>query len=96
MNIWKIIFSRSPAIVGQIKGIIRESTGAADFVSKVEQAGFRRVKEDFVGLYLQKGDCTLIVNVLASRGSDRIWCLSMIASKTSEIVNLIDEGETSF
>jgi hypothetical protein len=81
--------------VEEVKSIIRTSNGARDFVSRANQAGWQKFKEDFIGLYLQKGDCTLILAVLPSHGPDSIWCLSM-ASKGSDTVNLIDEGKTTF
>lgn len=84
------------SIVEEVKETIRNASGALDFVSRAKQAGFRAIKEDFIGLYLQKGDCTLILAVLPSRGLDSIWCLSMIENKGAEIVNLINEGKITF
>jgi hypothetical protein len=81
--------------VEEVKAIIRISSGARDFISKANWAGYRSVKEDFIGLHLQKGDCTVILTVLASRGPDTIWCLSM-ASKGSPTVHLINEGKVTF
>jgi hypothetical protein len=81
--------------VEEIKDIIRKSSGARDFVSRAYQSGWQKFKEDFIGLYLQKGDCTVILAVLPSHGPDLIWCLSM-ASKGSDTVNLIDEGKLTF
>jgi hypothetical protein len=63
---------------------------------RANQAGFRAIKEDFIGLYLEKGDCTLILAVLPSHGPDTIWCLSMIATKGSGVVNLVNEGKVTF
>ena len=86
---------RPPNVVEEVKDIIRKASGARDFVSRANGRGFRAIKEDFVGLWLQKGDCTLILAVLPNRGPDSIWCLSM-ASKGSDTVNLIDEGKITF
>jgi len=83
------------SLVKEVKDIIRKSSGARDFVARANRAGFRTIKEDFIGLYLQKEDCTVILAVLPSHGPDTIWCLSM-ASKGSETVNLIDEGKITF
>src|ERR1017187_5607880 len=87
--------ARPTNVVEEVKDIIRKASGARDFVSRANQAGFRAIKEDFIGLWLQKGDCTLILAVLPSHGPDSIWCLSM-ASKGSDTVNLIDEGKMTF
>ncbi len=81
--------------VEEVKDIIRKASGARDFVSRANQAGWQKFKEDFIGLYLQKGDCTLILAVLPSHGPDTIWCLSM-APKGSGTTNLIDEGKNTF
>jgi hypothetical protein len=83
-------------IVEEVKDMLRKASGAQDFVAKANRFGFRAAKEDFMGLWLEKGDCTLILAVLPSHGSDLIWCLSMIESKDAEIVNLVNEGKLTF
>ena len=84
------------SVVAEVKAVLRAASGALNFVARAKQAGFRAVKEDFIGLYLQKGECTLILAVLPSRGPDSIWCLSMIENKGAEIVNLVNEGKFTF
>lgn len=84
------------SVVAEVKAMLRAASGALNFVARTKQAGFRAVKEDFIGLYLQKGDCTLILTVLPSHGPDSIWCLSMIENKGAEIVNLVNEGKLTF
>jgi len=83
-------------VVEEVKEMLRNASGALDFVARAKQAGFRAIKEDFIGLWLEKGDCTLILAVLPSHGPDSIWCLSMIENKGAEIVNLINEGKITF
>ena len=84
------------SIVDDVKDILIKASGAREFVIKINSIGFRVVKEDFTGLHMQKGDTNLILSVLPSRGPDLIWCLSMIPTKGSGIVNLVDEGRRTF
>ena len=82
--------------VAEVKDMLRNAAGARDFVAKAQRAGFGTVKEDFLGLHLSRGDCNLILVILASRGPDSIWALSMTTGKGSGIVNLVDEGRLTF
>ena len=85
-----------PANVEVIKDLLRRISGARDFIQKAQAVGFRFVKEDQIGLILAKGECTLILCVLPSRGPDSIWCLSLFEKKGSPTVNLVDEGKLQF
>lgn len=78
--------------VEEVKDIIRQSSGAKDFLSRATQAGWKKIKEDFIGIYLQKGDATLIFGVLPSHGSDTIWN-AMMMTKDTGTVYLITEGK---
>lgn len=84
------------SVVAEVKDMLRNASGARDFVARANRAGFFKVKEDWSGLHMNRGECHLILSVLGSRGPDSIWCLSMIANKSSETVNLVDEGKLSF
>jgi hypothetical protein len=79
-------------VVEEAKDIIRSSRGARDFLSRATQAGWSKIKEDFIGIYLKKGDATLIFGVLPSHGPDTIWN-AMMTTKDTETVYLITEGK---
>jgi hypothetical protein len=78
--------------VEEAKNLIRNSRGALDFYSRAIEAGWKKLKEDFIGMYLQKGDATLIFGVLPSRGPDTIWT-AMMTTKDTGTVKLISEGK---
>jgi len=88
---------RGPAVrvIEEVKQMLSRADGARDFVARAQRAGFQIVKEDWSGLHLSRGDCNLILFVLESRGPDSIWSLSMIASKGTGIVTLVDEGRVT-
>lgn len=92
---WNFGPTDDKSVVAEVKHMLRNASGARDFVIKANQAGFRKVREDFSGLYMKRGECALGITVIASRGPDSIWCLS-IANKGSGIVNLVDEGKFTF
>jgi hypothetical protein len=79
-------------VVEEAKEIIRNSRGARDFLSRATQAGWSKIKEDFIGIYLKKGDATLIFGVLPSQGPDLIWN-AMMTTKDTGTVYLISEGK---
>ncbi len=79
------------SLIDEAKAIIRKASGARDFLSRATQAGWRKIKEDFIGIYLQKGDATLIFGVLPSHGPDTIWN-AMMTTKDTGTVHLITEG----
>jgi hypothetical protein len=100
MSFWKKLFGGSPApaakptnVVEEAKDIIRNSSGAHDFLSRATQAGWSKIKEDFIGIYLKKGDATLIFGVLPSHGPDTIWT-AMMTTKDTGTVYLITEGKS--
>jgi hypothetical protein len=78
--------------VEEAKDIVRKSNGARDFLSRATQAGWVQFKEDFIGIYLKKGDATLIFGVLPSHGPDTIWT-AMMTTKDTGTVYLITEGK---
>lgn len=47
------------SVVAEVKDMLRAASGALDFIARAKRAGFHAVKEDFIGLHLQKGECTL-------------------------------------
>jgi hypothetical protein len=78
-------------VVEEAKALIRNSRGARDFHSRATQAGWSKIKEDFIGIYLKKGDATLIFGVLPSHGPDTIWNAMMTTTDTGTVY-LISEG----
>jgi hypothetical protein len=78
--------------VEEAKDIIRNSSGAHNFLSRATQAGWVKIKEDFIGIYLKKGDATLIFGVLPSKGPDTIWN-AMMTTKDTGTIYLISEGK---
>ena len=82
-------------LVDEVKDIIRKASGAHDFLARVTQAGWRKIKEDFIGIYMQKGDATVIFGVLPSHGPDTIWT-AMMTTKATGTVYLITEGKIVF
>ena len=89
----KPVASAQPTnVVEEAKDIIRNSRGARDFLSRATQSGWSKIKEDFIGIYLKKGDATLIFGVLPSQGPDTIWS-AMMTTKDTGTVYLISEGK---
>ena len=82
----------APNLIDEAKDIVRNSKGANDLLARATQAGWSKVKEDFIGIYLQKGDGTLIFGVLPSQGPDTVWN-AMMTTKESETVHLVTEGK---
>lgn len=78
--------------VEEAKNIILNSNGARDFFSRATQAGWTKINEDFIGIYLKKGDATLIFGVLPSQGPDTIYN-AMMMTKDSGTIKLISGGK---
>jgi hypothetical protein len=92
----KPTFSSSPAsLVDEAKDMIRKASGAREFLLQASRAGWRKINEDFIGIYLQKRDATLIFGVLPSQGPDRIYN-AMMTTEERGTVYLITEGEIAF
>lgn len=79
-------------LIEEAKEITRKAAGATDFLSRITRAGWCKIKEDFIGIYLQKEGATLIFGVLPSKRPDTIWN-SMMTTKDSGTVYLITEGK---
>lgn len=82
-------------LVQQAQELIRRATGARDFLSRAFQAGWRKEREDSLGLFLRKGDAILVFGVLPSRGVDSIWNAMMTTPATGTVF-LISEGKRDF
>jgi hypothetical protein len=61
----------------EVKDIIRQTSGARDFIAKANRVGYCVLKEDWMGLQMRRGDDWLMLTVLPSYGPDTIWCLSV-------------------
>lgn len=55
------------------KKLLRESSGARDFLRRASIAGFNVVGEDWMGLTMEGRNCKFIFSCLASQGPDKIW-----------------------
>jgi len=94
--------AREDGSIGLVKRLIRQSGGAREFIALASQSGFAVESEDGLGLYMVGHDCRIVLSVLASRGSDRIWSLlhsSLLhrGKKTPSLtLTLINEGRRTF
>ena len=103
MTFWKKLFRRQskPASMRQrcgldeVKQIIRQCSGARDFVKRATEAGFTIVGEDYMGLTMEGEDCKFILTVLASYGPDKIHSL-VFKDGDKPSFTLINEGRHIF
>jgi hypothetical protein len=79
-----------------IKQLLLRARGVQEFVHQADKEGFRLVDHSPTHSIYVKGECTLVMGVLASKGPDTIWFLSLIEHKGAPIVNLVDEGKLMF
>jgi hypothetical protein len=78
---------------GHVKRILREATGASDFLRRVAEFGFAPDGNSLTGQYYRKDECIFVITVLPSYGSDRIFCLLVTEKNvTKGNVCLVDEG----
>ena len=82
-------------VVPFIKTMLKESSGALDFVKRAKEAGFRVTEVAAYGTTIEGFDCMLMMSVLASKGKDKIWCLT-VKKGNDPSINLIDEGSFRF
>jgi hypothetical protein len=76
-----------------VKRILKESTGARDFLRRATQLGFMPDGTSMTGSYYKKDGCLFSITVLPSYGPDRIFCLLVTeANITNGNVCLVDEG----
>ena len=81
--------------VDEIKRTLLESSGARDFLSRSQRAGFSAVEETGIGMVIKRDDCLVIFAVVPKYGEDKIRRLSM-QEKGGQAIHLIEDGEFMF
>jgi hypothetical protein len=76
-----------------VKRILKEASGARDFLRRAAEFGFTPDGTSMTGSYYKKDDCIFSITVLPSYGPDRIFCLLMTEKNvTNGNLCLVDEG----
>lgn len=81
--------------VDDVKRMLRASSGARDFLSRSQRAGFSVAEETGIGLVIRRNDCHVIFAVIPSHGEDKIRRLAL-QEKGGQAIHLIEDGEFKF
>jgi len=74
-----------------IKQLLRESSGAPDFIRRAEAEGFSLFQNAPTHIMYVKGECKFTVT-----GSDTVYTVSAFEKKGAGIVRLVDDGKLIF